>query len=202
MVYKISLSSTQGTGKTTLATLVAGELKRRQVEARALSEMSTLAREKGLPINEVTTRETQLWILHSQFAEELAYQARTTAPLYDVIICDRGVDNYCYLERRYGADEYALQMTLGHVRDFPYNQIYVLPVVNEEIPEGEGVRSTDQEFQREMDIKIRDFFGKHGISYNNLPRPAQEDHLREEWVRIIVNQTLKDLGKSEKYLMR
>ncbi len=202
MVYKISLSSTQGTGKTTLATLVAGELKRRHIEAKALSEMSTLAREKGLPINEATTRETQLWILHSQFAEELANQARTTAPIYDVVICDRGIDNYCYLERRHGKDDYALQMTLGHVRDFPYQQIYVLPIVNDKIPEGEGVRSTDREFQREMDGRIKDFFAEHDIPYIELPHPAEVDHLREEWVRIIVNQTLKDLGKPEKYLMR
>ncbi len=202
MVYKISLSSTQGTGKTTLATLVAGELKRRHVEAKALSEMSTLAREKGLPINENTTRETQLWILHSQFAEELAYQARTTPPKYEVVICDRGIDNYCYLERRHGQDEYALQMTLGHVRDFPYDKIYVLPIVNEEIPGGEGVRSTDSDFQKEMDTRIRDFLTQNNISYIDLPRPAEVDHLREEWVRTIVNQTLKDLGKEEKYQMR
>jgi len=202
MVYKISLSSTQGTGKTTLATLVAGELKRRQVEAKALSEMSTLAREKGLPINEATTRETQLWILHSQFAEELAYQARTTAPIYDVVICDRGIDNYCYLERRYGRDDYALQMTLGHVRNFPYDRIYVLPIVNDKISEGEGVRSTDSDFQKEMDTRIRDFLTKSSISYIDLPIPAEGDHLREEWVRIIVNQTLQDLGKEEKYMMK
>ncbi|MBI4152666.1 ATP-binding protein [Candidatus Woesearchaeota archaeon] len=195
MVYKISLSSTQGTGKTTLATLVAGELKRRNVEARALAEMSTLARERGLPINEQTTREAQLWILHSQFAEELAYQTRTTPPLYDVIICDRGVDNYCYLQRRFGEDEYALRMTLGHLQHFPYDQIYVLPIVDDALKSGEGIRSTDPEFQREMDTAIRGFFQDHNIPYRALPQPAAEDQFRTEWVKIIVNQTLTDLER-------
>ena len=198
MVYKISLSSTQGTGKTTLATLVAGELKRRGVEARALAEMSTLAREKGLPINEQTTRAAQLWILHAQFAEELAYQARTAPPKYEVIICDRGVDNYCYLERRFGLDQYALALTLGHIQEFPYDQIYVLPIVNDSLGEGEGIRSTDTEFQREMDRAIRGFFDTQGITYQELPLPSPQDHLREEWVRLIVNQTLTDLGRGGK----
>lgn len=195
MVYKISLSSTQGTGKTTLATLVAGELKRRGVEARALAEMSTLAREKGLPINEQTTRAAQLWILHTQFAEELAYQARTAPPKYDVIICDRGIDNYCYLERRFGPDQYALAMTLGHVREYPYDQTYLLPIVNDSLDPGEGIRSTDKMFQQEMDQAIRSFFNTHRIPYQELPQPSPQDHLREEWVRLIVNQTLTTLGK-------
>ncbi|MBI2102434.1 ATP-binding protein [Candidatus Woesearchaeota archaeon] len=198
MVYKISLSSTQGTGKTTLATLVAGELKRRGVEARALAEMSTVAREKGLPINEQTTRAAQLWILHAQFAEELAYQARTAPPKYDVIICDRGVDNYCYLERRFGPDQYALALTLGHVQEFPYDRIYVLPIVNDSLGEGEGIRSTDTAFQREMDRAIRSFFDTQKITYKELPLPSPQDHLREEWVRCIVNQTLTDLGKGSR----
>src|SRR3989344_6379432 len=190
MVYKISLSSTQGTGKTTLATLVSGELKKRDVEACALAEMSTLAQEKGLPINEQTTREAQLWILHTQFATELAHQARTAPPKYEVVVCDRGVDNYCYLKRRFGEDEYALQMTLGHLRHFPYDQIYVLPIVNDTLGRGEGVRSTDRIFQQEMDTAIRAFFDNQRIPYRALQQPAAEDRFREEWVKIIVNQTL------------
>ncbi|MBI4151832.1 ATP-binding protein [Candidatus Woesearchaeota archaeon] len=195
MVYKICLSATQGTGKTTLATLVAGELRRRTVETRTLPEMSTLAREKGLPINEQTSRETQLWILYAQFAEELTYHARTAPPRYDVIICDRGVDNYCYLERRFGRDEQALRLVQGHLLKYPYNQIYVLPIITDDLPEGEGVRSTNHQFQQEMDAHIRRFFQEQRISYVDLPKPQSTDHFREEWVRTIVNQTLIDLGK-------
>ncbi len=194
MVYKICLTGTSGTGKTSLAILAAGELKRRGVEARALAEMSTLAVEKGLPINEGTTLDAQLWILHQQFAEEIAHQARTTPPKYDVIIGDRGPDNYCYLERRFGVNEYALQMTLGHMTIFPYQQMYLLPIVAEALPSGDGIRSTSTAFQQEMDERIRTFFNDHQIHYIELPK--RTDHLRDEWVRIVVNQTLADLGKA------
>ena len=51
MVYKIGLVSTHGTGKSTLAALIAGLLKSRNIEAKYLEEVATEAKELGLPIN-------------------------------------------------------------------------------------------------------------------------------------------------------
>ncbi len=195
LVYKIGLISTHGTGKTALAGLVEGELKRRGIEAVAIREMSTRAREQGLPINEETTLPAQLWILHRQFAEELLYsQQRKTGHSYEVIICDRGPDNYCYLQHRCGDDPYALQLTLGHLTKFPYAKLYFLPIVEDAITIGGGTRSVNREFQLAMDQKIRDFLQEHQIEYTPLPRPQEHDNFRDEWVKIIVNQTLHDLG--------
>ncbi len=194
-MYKIGLISTHGTGKTALAGLVEGELKRRAIEALAIREISTRARERGLPINEETTLMAQLWILFSQFAEELLYsQPRKTGHHYDVIICDRGPDNYCYLQHHCGDDNYALQLTLGHLQKFPYAKLYFLPAIEENISMGGGTRSINIEFQRIMDLKIRYFLQKHNIAYTELPTPHTQDNFRDEWVRIIVNQTLYDLG--------
>ena len=198
MVYKICLVSTHGTGKTALAALTEGELKRRGINAKYISEMATAATERGLPINEETTLAAQLWILHRQFAEELVYEhKRPTPPNYDVIICDRGPDNYCYLERRFGEHPYALQLTLGHLKNFPYNRLYLIPIVDEKIAGDEGVRSISRAFQGEMDNQIRTFLSRHSIHYVELPAPQQEDHFRNEWIRIIVNQTLQDLKVPE-----
>lgn len=202
MVYKIGLISTHGTGKTSLKGLVEGELKRRKTETKSIDEMSTKAKERGLPINEATTLEAQLWILHNQFAYELLYSApRPNGPNYEVLICDRGPDNYCYLERKFGRNEYALNMTLGHIKLWPYSRLYFLPIVDEEIA-GNGVRSEDKIFQKEMDGMIRQFLIKHQINYEELPLPQPEDVFRDTWAKMVVNQTLKDLGKDEKYFIR
>ncbi len=213
MVYKIGLVSTHGTGKTVLAQLVAGELKRRGVEAIALPEISTLARERGLPINEETTLEAQLWILHRQFAEELVYaQPRPTPPNYEVIVCDRGPDNFCYLRNKYADEghdsskkyspiEYARQMVLGHLQHFPYSRLFLLPIVENSIEAGSGVRPLDLQFQRKMEREVGKFLRQEKIAHEELPKPSPDDHYRNEWVKIIVNQTLQDLQRPEKLQM-
>ena len=200
MVYKIGLISTHGTGKTALAGLIVGELKRRGISAIALKEMSTAAKERGLPINEQTTPETQLWILHRQFAEELLYSQERLGQQYQVIICDRGPDNYCYLKHRFGDDPYALQLVLGHLQKFPYAKLYFLPIIDAIIAQ-DGLRAINPEFQRIMDTEIRSFIATHSISCAELPVPQQEDAFRNEWVKIIVNQTLQDLDIAQQYWM-
>lgn len=202
MVYKIGLASSHFTGKTSLAASTEGLLKERGVEAGYLHEKSTYAKELGLPINEDTTLEAQLWILHRQFANELRYsKPRPNGPNYEVIICDRGVDNYCYLEHNLGKNQYALDMTLSHAKRFPYNRIYFLPVVSRELAEGAGTRSLDPEFQIAMGQVIKKFLQEYFPDFIELPQPKKEDLFRNEWKKIVVNQTLKDFNKPEKYFI-
>ncbi|NQV91537.1 AAA family ATPase [Candidatus Woesearchaeota archaeon] len=193
MVYKIGLVGTHGTGKTSLAALIEGELKRRGMEAIKLPEISTEARKRGLSINRNTTLGTQMWILHQQFANELELSeesAHTTN--YQVIITDRGPDNYCYLEHSVGENDYALQMTLGHLSLFPYDALYLLPRTNGNI-QNNGTRDLDKNFQIAMDEKVRAFFDKYQIAHRILPLPKPEDRYRQEWVEIIVNDTMERL---------
>lgn len=49
-----------------------------------------------------------------------------------------------------------------------------------------------------MDVMIRKFLKNYYPNYKELPQPNNDDPLRNEWVKIIVNQTLKELGKAEK----
>jgi len=200
LVYKIGLIGTHGTGKTALAGLAEGELKRRGIEVTSVREISTQARKFGLPINEQTTIHSQLWILHQQFAEELALSHKVESrPQYDVIICDRGPDNYCYLKNSVGEDSYALALTLGHLKKFPYAKLYLLPIVEQKIADDGGTRALCSDFQRKMDREVREFLRERNISFIELPLPQAEDQFRNEWVRIIVNQTLLDLNKPERY---
>ena len=202
MVYKIGLVSTNGTGKTTLAVMVESELKKREIEAHSLREKATQAMENGLPINEGTTLEAQMWILHTQFAEELKYTSKRTIPVnYEVIICDRGPDNYCYLKHSFGENKPALGMTLNHMEQFPYSQLYLLPIVNADLTPGTGARTTTIGFREKMDQEIREFLQQYNLSHIELPIPKDDDPLRNEWVKIVVNQTMKDLKKPERYFM-
>lgn len=203
MVYKIALIGTHGTGKTALAALIAGELKRRGIEAKFIGEIATRAKEKGLPINENTTVQAQLWILHNQFAQELTYASqRQDRPNYQVIICDRGPDNYCYLEKNLGRNEHALNMTLNHMKVSPYSRLYLLPIITSEIMVGSGTRALNPSFQIEMDRKVKEFLEEHDISFVKLPVPDEKDNFRNVWVSIIVNQTLKDLGIPEEFFIQ
>ncbi|PIN87728.1 hypothetical protein COV12_02270 [Candidatus Woesearchaeota archaeon CG10_big_fil_rev_8_21_14_0_10_32_24] len=193
MVYKIGLIGTHGTGKTALAALIEGELKRRGIEAIKLPEISTEARKRGLSINRGTNLTTQMWILHQQFANELELSGNSSHGTdYQVIITDRGPDNYCYLEQGVGENRYALEMTLGHLTHFPYDAMYLLPRINGNISQN-GTRDLDQNFQRIMDEKIRLFLEKYNITHRILPLPQTEDKYRQEWVEIIVNETTNNL---------
>jgi thymidylate kinase len=193
MVYKIALVSTHGTGKTSLAASVQGQLKSRGIETKLILEKATQAAEQGLPINENTTLEAQMWILHRQFAEELQYSGqRSTPPHYDVLICDRAFENYCYLERRMGKDPHAFNMVLGHLNKFPYNQVYLLPIVDE-APAKNGIRAIDLNFQIDMYQRIRDFIQDQHIQTTELEQP--QDPYRSDWVEVIVQKTILELAK-------
>lgn len=92
---KLALIGTHGTGKTTLAYEVCFRLKRAGHSVELVTE---IARRSPFPVNEATTLDGQLWILHAQIAAELDAAAR--APH---VICDRSVlDNYCYLVNKFG----------------------------------------------------------------------------------------------------
>ena len=193
MVYKVGLVGTHGTGKTALAALIEGELKRRGVEAIKLPEISTEARKRGLIINRDTTLATQMWILHQQFANELELSEESTHHTnYQVLITDRGPDNYCYLEHNVGESQYALQMTLGHLELFPYDSLYLLPRINGEI-KANRTRDLDKDFQIAMDKRIKSFFEKYQIKHIDLPFPQANDKYRQEWVDIIVDDTIERL---------
>ncbi|MBT4445716.1 AAA family ATPase [archaeon] len=197
MAYKIGLIGTHGTGKTTLAALVSGELKKAGIEAKFIGEVATEAKEKGLAINEKTTIQAQMWILYTQFAAELVLGTeRHDRPNYQVLICDRGPDNYCYLENSLGKNQHALNTTLGHLEIAPYDKLYLLPIINQGLESGSGTRSLSAQFRDDMDKKVRGFLDTYNINFTELPPPTEPNDFSGFWTKIIVNQTLEDLGYS------
>ena len=194
MIYKLGLISTHGTGKTTMAHLVAGELKKKGFRVRVISEVATAAKETGKAINQNTKLLDQAWILLTQARYELEAEMAG----YDIIICDRTVhDNYCYLENACGKNEHYKTFVINHAKEHPYKILYRIPITSK--PEQDGLRSISVEFQILIDNKLTEYLDKEKIDYTQLTVPDDEDIERNLWVKTIVEKTLKDLDAFAKY---
>lgn len=140
---KIAFVGTHGVGKTTLCFDLAAHLKRLDLNIDLVKEV---ARRCPLPINEETTLDAQLWILHSQVAEEIAAQA-----LYEVVVCDRSVlDNYAYLVARVGRKPELDALVSAWIRG--YDALFKVPVI--QAPTFDGKRAVSVQFQLEIDATI------------------------------------------------
>ncbi len=137
---KLALIGTHGVGKTTLAYETCSLLKKADYNVELVTEV---ARRSPFPVNEATTLEGQLWILHAQVAAEL--DAASRAPH---VICDRAVlDNYCYLVNKFGRQpqlERWLEWWMG-----TYSLLVGVPPLADGIPP-DGFRSENLEFQHRI----------------------------------------------------
>ncbi|MGB6199029.1 MAG: AAA family ATPase [Candidatus Acidiferrales bacterium] len=137
---KLALIGTHGVGKTTLAYEICSLLKKADYNVELVTEV---ARRSPLPVNEATTLEGQLWILHAQIAAEIEAAAR--APH---VICDRSaLDNYCYLVNKFGRQP-QLEQWLAWWMD-SYSLLVAVPPMSDGIP-ADGFRSENVEFQHRI----------------------------------------------------
>jgi hypothetical protein len=145
---KLALIGTHGVGKTTLAYEICSLLKKADHNVELVTEV---ARRSPFPVNDATTLEGQLWILHSQIAAELDAAAR--APH---VICDRSVlDNYCYLVNKFGRQpqlEHWLEWWMG-----TYTLLVGVPPLADGIPP-DGFRSENLEFQQRIHDLLTEMF--------------------------------------------
>lgn len=152
---KLALIGTHGVGKTTLAYDICALLKKQGQNVELVTEV---ARRCPFPVNEGTTLEAQLWILHTQIADELAAAQRA-----QTVICDRSVlDNYCYLMNKCGRQEavepwlerwlesYDLLVGVPMVRESIYSESFRQPTLSD------GFRATDRAFQQRIDNLIKE----------------------------------------------
>lgn len=137
---KLALIGTHGVGKTTLAYEVCSLLKKADYNVELVTEV---ARRSPFPVNEGTTLEGQLWILHAQIAAELEAAAR--APH---VICDRSVlDNYAYLVSKFGRQPQLEEWLSWWMES--YSLLVSVPPLADGIPP-DGFRSENLEFQQRI----------------------------------------------------
>jgi nicotinamide riboside kinase len=144
---KLALIGTHGVGKTTLGFDLCSRLKKAHQDVELVAEV---ARSSPFPVNEGTTLEGQLWILHTQIATELdaARRARN-------VICDRSVlDNYCYLVNKFGRQP-QLESWINWWME-TYRLLVGVPPVEQEIL-SDGFRSENLEFQRRIHDLLCEF---------------------------------------------
>lgn len=137
---KLALIGTHGVGKTTLAYEICSLLKKADFNVELVTEV---ARRSPFPVNEATTLESQLWILHTQIAAEL--DAASRAPH---VICDRSVlDNYCYLLNKFGRQAQLESWIAWWMES--YSLLVAVPPLADGIP-SDGFRSENLEFQQRI----------------------------------------------------
>jgi hypothetical protein len=143
-LFKVALVGTHGVNKTTIAYELAGALKRK---GRTVELLTEIARECPFPLNEQATREAYQWIIARQVQLEIE-----KLPRADLLVCDRSVlDNFAYYVRRFGSTSVEAQALASYCRSWigTYDLLVRLPIVTELAPD--GFRSTDADFQREID---------------------------------------------------
>jgi len=152
---KIAFVGTHGTGKTTLAHELVMKLKKKGVDAGFMSEV---ARNCPFPINQETTRKSQVWITLNQIIRELEAEVHC-----DTLVSDRSVlDGYCYYVRKFGRAQFLEELIKVHLKTYDY--IIRVPVRKGFLIK-DKVRSTDERFQKEVDEvfdkMLKEFKVKH-----------------------------------------
>lgn len=161
-MFKVALVGTHGVNKTTIAYELAGVLKRK---GRTVELLTEIARECPFPLNEQATRDAYQWIIARQVQLEIE-----KSPRADVLVCDRSVlDNFAYYVRRYGSKTTEAEALGAYCRSWmrTYDLLVRLPIVEALAPD--GFRSTDAEFQREIDLLCDDLFES---AYDEKSTPA------------------------------
>jgi nicotinamide riboside kinase len=163
---KVGLLGPQGSGKTTLAYEVATKLKKDKHDVYVLSEV---ARSCPLPINQNTTRETQLWIIGKQITREQSAKGKT-------FISDRTVlDPYCY-GLRIDYDFFSKLRSFVEEYMKTYDLIfYVEP--NDEYLIDDGTRSTNKDFRNEFNKIIKTELSIMDINYQIIKSTDVDDVL-------------------------
>lgn len=163
---KIALIGTHGTGKSTIVYDLVNRLKKQKINAEPLKEV---ARDCPFPINEQATKEAQEWIIFQQYLEELKEEKRT-----DMVVCDRSVlDGYVYYYKMFGKSELLEKFVKEKIKE--YDQIWKVPIEFSKL-NPDGIRSTDKEFQTEIDEKFDALLNSLGIEYKEF---KGEDNLYE-----------------------
>lgn len=163
---KIALIGTHGTGKTTLAHKLVGELKERGIDSGFVREIAGIC---PLPINENTTREAQKWMIFQQYCKELEEGER-----FDSLVCDRStLDYYVYYYNKFGKNKLLEDFVKGTIKEYDF--LFRIPL-NKDYLKKDKIRSTNPQFQKEIDKKFDYLSKKLSIKYhtiNNLKEMLQ-----------------------------
>ena len=168
---KIAVIGSHGTFKTTLIYFLAGVLKAKGKTVSIIPEVI-----RSCPYSFKSGHGSilaQNWILLTQAQLEREHQDK-----YDYILCDRSlIDNYIYAQEAYLKEEQSMPawiepFILHH--SLSYDFLFKTPVS----PAGlvnDAFRSTNRDWQIDMDNKIKTYLRKQTIQYVELPLSTADD---------------------------
>jgi nicotinamide riboside kinase len=168
---KIALIGTHGTGKTTLAYDLTGELKKRGVNATMCTEV---ARRCPLPINRGGSFRGQLWIVVTQIKEEIEAEKD-----YDVIVCDRSVlDSYVYTYYIAPKDaEKVWPVVKEHLKTYDF--LFKTPMVDGYMVK-DSIRDVDPAFQTDIDALMSRMLAENKVPFFELPTENQLEFIKRK----------------------
>ncbi len=170
---KIALIGTHGTGKTTISHSLISNLKKKGLDADFLGE---LARKCPFPLNENTTKRSQIWIILNQIIKEIENEEKCS-----LLICDRSVlDGYCYYLNKFGNLKEIEPLILKHLQT--YDLIVKIPI-RKGFLKKDKIRSVNKKFQKDIDKIIDSLLKKFKIK---IMRFKEKEITNEEIVKRIV----------------
>ncbi|MBL7051841.1 MAG: ATP-binding protein [Nanoarchaeota archaeon] len=166
---KVALIGAHGTFKTTLIYFLAGVLKAKGKSVGIIREVVRscpyFRRGHGNIL-------AQNWILLTQSQLEREYQDK-----FDFVICDRSlIDNFIYAREAYLNEDQELPQwiepfVMHHAQT--YNFLFKTPVSEHGLIEDQ-IRSTDKQWQLDIDSQIKKYLKEKEIKYVELPKSEAE----------------------------
>lgn len=157
----IALSSTHGTGKSSLAYMLCAKMKLLGHNVVVLDE---LARRCPFEINKGSTGKTEPWLICKQVTEELEL-----TDLYEYVIADRSLlDPLSYhvtLHPNNGDDLAGLKEYIAYHIKLYYKVIYVPDIGSFDYQLDDGVRDLDKDFRKEVYKNLLKLYDESGIEY-------------------------------------
>lgn len=179
---KIVVAGSHGTGKSSFARGLAKRLGGNYIYDTVREEVVP---KKIFTINESTPPEGQIWLIARQWELE-----RTTPETW---VADKCLFDY-WVYARDDFDEYVKKtIWLFIERNTRYDFVFYLPI---EFPmELDGVRSENDEFQKEIDRRYRKLLDDLKIKYIALPSFIKESASKEEAIEKRINMALGYIKK-------
>ena len=157
---KIGIMGTHGTGKTTMAKQMAETLRATGIRTGVLTGV---ARSCPWPINRAGTEDAQRWIYHTHMIRELEYSR-----IFEAVYCDRTVLDSLVYSRVLGFEDLVEDYLPAALRWLAtYDALFWMR------PRGgwlvdDGVRDTDEEFQRRVDREFGCLIDMHNIPVTEI----------------------------------
>lgn len=179
---KIALTGTHGTGKTTIGHELVSKLKKEGIDTDFLGE---LARKCPFPLNEKTTKKSQIWIILNQIIKEMENESKC-----DLLICDRSIlDGYCYYVNKFGNLKEIEPLIKKHLQT--YNLIIKIPI-RKGFLKKDKIRSVNKKFQEDIDKKTEELL-KH---FNIQAIKFKEKEITNEKIVERIIRVIKKLHKN------